>query len=148
MAENTRLKILNSEYESFETSPMRTFHNGHIGDSHEQLVFIRNEDAAKWYTNIELSPELVGVYNDATSFTTTGWGIKLMYGKRRPTEEEWDILKTGSTILLPDIGSIEAADTFTNHPVWVRVFCPGGTAATIVENMQLNLKYLVREVDE
>jgi hypothetical protein len=146
--ENTRLKILDSEYESFEKTPLRTFHNGHIGGLHEQLVFIRNEDPAKWYTNIQLAPEVIGGYDDSGSFGTSGWGIKLMYGRRRPTEEEWDIMKYGSVIQIPDIGSIEAADTFTNHPVWVRVYCPGNEAAQIRENMQLKLTYLVKEVDE
>ena len=91
---------------------------------------------------------MIGGYADTGEFGTTGWGIKLMYGKRRPTEEEWDLVKSGAAIILPDIGSIEAADTFTNHPVWVRVYCPGGEAAQIRENMQLKLTYLIKEVDE
>jgi hypothetical protein len=132
----------------FGATPLRTFHNGHIGDSHEQLMYIRNQNPAKWYTNVKLTPVMIGGYEDLGEFGTTGWGIKLMYGKRRPTEEEWDLIKTGSAIILPDIGTIEAADTFTNHPVWVRVYCPGGEEAQIRENMQLKLSYSEKMVDE
>jgi len=71
-----------------------------------------------------------------------------MYGKRRPTEEEWDLVKSGSAIQIPDIGTIEAADTFTNHPIWIRIYCPGNENAQIRENMQLNITYYVKEVDE
>ena len=36
-----RLQILNADYESFENDPLRSFHNGHTGGSHEQLLFVR-----------------------------------------------------------------------------------------------------------
>jgi hypothetical protein len=142
------LQLYDSTLTTFGTTPLRTFHNGHIGDSHEQLIYIRNQNAAKWYTNVKLTPAMIGGYQDIGEFGTTGWGIKLMYGKRRPTEEEWDLVNSGSAIILPDIGTIEAADTFTNHPVWVRIYCPGGEEAQIRENMQLKLTYLIKEVDE
>jgi len=147
-SENIRLQILDENYVSFEGNPLRSFHNGHTGDSHEQILFIRNQNASKWYTNIKITPVWVGGYKDEGEFGSTGWGIKLMYGRRRPTEAEWDLVKSGSAILLPDIGSSEAADTFTNHPVWVRIYCPGNEVAQIRDNMQLHLTYLVREVTE
>ncbi|MBM88225.1 MAG: hypothetical protein CMQ41_07575 [Gammaproteobacteria bacterium] len=143
-----RLQILNADYESFENDPLRSFHNGHTGGSHEQLLFVRNQNPSKYYTNIVLSPVVIGVYDDTEGeFGTSGWGIKLLYGKRRPTEAEWDMVKSGAGIKIPNIGSSEAADTFTNHPVWVRIFCPGGEPAQIRENMQLHITYYTKEVD-
>tara|TARA_Y100000310_G_C20286697_1_gene625208 strand:+ start:153 stop:611 length:459 start_codon:yes stop_codon:yes gene_type:complete len=147
-AENTRLQLLDDSYNSFEENPLRSFHNGHTGDSHEQLFFIRNQNPSKYYTNIKIAPAWIAGYEDKGEFGSTGWGIKLMYGKRRPTEEEWDLVKSGSTIQIPDIGTIEASDTFTNHPIWVRIYCPGGELAQIRENMQLQINYYIKEVDE
>lgn len=143
-----RLQILNAEFESYENDPLRSFHNGHIGGSHEQLFFIRNQNPSKFYTNITVTPVMIGVYNDSEGeFGVSGWGIKLMYGKRRPTEFEWDMVRSGAGIKIPDIGSNEAADTFTNHPIWVRIFCPGGEVAQVRENMQLHVNYYTKEVD-
>jgi hypothetical protein len=69
-----------------------------------------------------------------------------MYGKRRPTEAEWDRMRSGDGVELPDIGTTEAADTFTNHPIWVRVYCPGGEMAQLKENMRLKISYFERKV--
>ena len=63
-----RLQILNADYESFENDPLRSFHNGHTGGSHEQLLFVRNQNPSKYYTNIVLSPVVIGVYDDIVLF--------------------------------------------------------------------------------
>lgn len=146
--DNIRLQIFDENYESFQGNPLRSFHNGHTGDSHEQLFFIRNQNPSKYYTNIKITPVWLAGYQDNGEFGITGWGLKLMYGKRRPTEEEWDLIKSGSAIQIPDIGTIEAADTFTNHPLWIRIYCPGNEPAQIRQNMQLKITYFVKEVDE
>jgi len=146
MSDNTRLQILNSELQPFNNAPLRTFHNGHTGDSYEELLYIRNQNPAKYYTGVRIAPTWKDQYDAEGEFGTTGWGVKLMYGKRRPTEQEWDLVDPGSTISLPDIGTSEAADTFVNHPVWVRVFCPGNEPAQIKENIELRFSYSVREV--
>lgn len=130
----------------YSTDPMRTFHNGYLGGSHEELFYLRNDDAGNYYTNILLTPELIGGYDNAGEFGLTGWGVKLMYGRRRPTEAEWDLVRSGDSIQVPDIGSSEAADTFTNHPVWARVYCPAGEAAKIKENMQISITYYTKKV--
>ena len=83
---------------------------------------------------------MIGGYLDLGEFGLTGWGIKLMYGKGS-TEAEWDLVKSGDSIGIPDIGSTQAADTFTNHPIWVRIYCPGNESAQIRENIQLKVSY-------
>ena len=40
-------------------------------------------------------------------------GVSLMYGTRRPTEAEWDLVRSGDGIQIPDIETTEAADTST-----------------------------------
>ena len=69
-----------------------------------------------------------------------------VYGTRRPTEAEWDLVRSGDGIQIPDIGTTEAADTSTNHPVWVRVYCPAGEPADIRESMQVKVTYYERLV--
>lgn len=127
--------------------PERTFHDGYIGSVFENVVYIRNDDPTKWYTNITLVLELSG-YGDIGEFGTTGWGIKFLYGERRPTEAEWDLVRSGDAISIPDIGVQDDADTHTYHPIWYRVFCPGGESAQIRENQKLRLLYFKRNVGE
>lgn len=141
-----RLIFYNENYEAFDDNPLRSFHNGHIGNSHEEIFYLRNRDPSVYYKDITITPEMIGGYNDLGEFGLTGWGIKLMYGKRRPTEAEWDLVKSGESISIPDIGTTEAADTFTNHPIWVRLYCPGNEDAQIRENMQLRVSYFLRKV--
>ena len=107
---------------------------------------MRNKDPSRFYKQISLIAKSRNAYNDSGELGNTGWSIKLMYGEKRPTEEEWSLLVSGEGIVLPDIGTIEAADTFTNHPVWVRIFCPGNTKAHIKENMYIELSYYEEKV--
>lgn len=119
------------------STALRTFHDGHLGGSSETLVYIRNGDASKYYTNIVVSYEAPDP-GDIGEFGDTGWGVKLAYGQRRPTEAEWDQVTPGESISIVDIGAFGAADTSTYHPVWIRVFCPGDSPA------QLRAAQLVR----
>ncbi len=127
-------------------NPLRSVHDGHLGEADEQTVYVRNLDPAKYYTTVTMQAEIIGPYDDSGEFGTTGWSIKLLYGSRRPTEAEWDAALSGAGVSLPDIGSTQAADTFTNHPVWVRVYCPGNEPVQIRENVQLKLRYFERNV--
>jgi hypothetical protein len=129
----------------FGLSPLRTFHDGHLGGSHEKLIYLRNADVAKYYTNITVHLS-VDTYEDLGVLGTTGWGVKFVYGQRQPTEGEWDQVRAGDAIAIPDIGSTTLADTSTYHPIWVRVFCPGETAAQIRENQTVQVFYFERNV--
>ena len=45
-----QLIFLDENYQPFNEDPMRSFHDGHRGDSHEQLMFLRNKDPSVYYT--------------------------------------------------------------------------------------------------
>jgi hypothetical protein len=146
------LAFYNSEQDIFSKvddvfGPQRTFHDGHLGGVYEDIVYVRNDDPTKWYTNITMILEL-SAYGDIGEFGTTGWSVKFLYGQRRPTEAEWDLVRSGDAIAIPDIGEQPAADTSTYHPIWFRVFCPGGDPAQIRENQMLRLLYFKRNVGE
>lgn len=138
------LSTYNSDLESI--TELRTTHDGHIGGSMEQILYLRNHDVSKYFTNITVTPKITGAYDDTGEFGTTGWGVKVLYGSRRPTEMEWDLVRSGDGVILPDIGTTEAADTTTNHPIWVRVYCPGGEPAQIRNNLSIEVQAYTREV--
>ncbi len=126
-------------------NPLRTVHDGRLGGADEKLIYFRNDDVAKYYTNIEVV-QTNASFNDFGEFGTTGWGVKFISGERRPTEAEWDAAVSGATLNIANIGSTSSADTSTFLPVWVRVVSPGGDGEQIRENQIINLSYFVRNV--
>lgn len=143
--QETYASLTPSSTETSRQGPHRTFSDGRLGGAHEQLVYLRNDDASSYYTDLLLSYEQE-IYNDSGEFGETGWGTKCAYGERRPTEAEWNEIRSGEPLALPDIGSTDAADTYTFHPVWIRVYCPGGQAAQIRENQRVRLSYYEKKV--
>lgn len=119
----------------FNTNPLRTKHNGYVGGPEEKLIYIKNDDSMNYYTDLVLSYE--GSYDTTGEFGTSGWSIKFLFGERRPTESEWSSVAPGTPIELPDIGDTYAADTYTYYPVWVRMYCPGGSPASIRTDQKL-----------
>jgi hypothetical protein len=141
------LAFYDSDLVALATDPLRTFHDGHLGGSYEIMVNIRNDDVAKYYTNNQVFIELLS-YNDFGEYGTSGWSAKLMFGARQPTEAEWDIVRSGDSISIPDIGTTLVADTSTYHPVWLRIFAPAGNVAQIRDNQRIRLFYFERALGD
>ncbi len=135
------LSLLDVNYQNYNNDPYRSFHDGHSGEIHESKFYIRNTDKTRYYTNIVLEPKFTGGDLDTGISGNTGWSIKLMYGEAQPTEEEWALVKPGDSIRIPDIGTEELPDTVRNHPIWIRIFCPGNTEAHIKDNMSVSISY-------
>lgn len=125
--------------------PSRTSFDGRLGGAQEKIVYVRNNDSSNYYTNLILSYESVA-YDDSGELGSTGWGVKYLYGERRPTEAEWDEVRSGEPLAIPDIGTTLAADTYTFHPIWIRVYCPGGVAAQHRDNQRIKLSYYSKKV--
>lgn len=139
------LVFYDENQDAFASNPLRSFFDGHSGGPYEQLVFIRNDDATRYFTNITLL-YVSDTFDMDGPIGESGWSIKFLYGTRRPTESEWDSVQSGDDLILPNIGSTDASDTATYHPVWIRKFCPGGQNAQIKDGQRLRLTYLERLV--
>lgn len=128
-----------------DTDSLRAYINGYRGGDHQSKIYLRNDDAAQWMTNIVLSLR-ISTYDGAGDLGTSGFSIKFLYGERQPTEAEWDIVLSGDSLALPNIGTTLAADISTYHPIWIRIYCPGNTSAQINESFTLRLNYLPRPI--
>lgn len=126
-------------------SPVRTMHNGHLGGAAEHLLYVRNDDPANYYTGLQIGV-VSDIYDAAGEAGDSGWSFKFMYGERRPTEAEWDVVRSGESVTIPDIGTTEAADMHTYHPIWLRVFVPGDTGAQYRPNYTVELKGIIKKV--
>lgn len=139
------LNIYDREHNLFNGNPLRTVHNGKPGGSDEKIICLRNDDATNYYTDLVVSYSNT-LQNDYGSNGSTGWSVKFLYGSRQPTEEEWDAVSAGQSIAIPDIGTTLAADTYTYHPIWVRVYCPGNSPAQIREGQKVQIFYNEKKV--
>ncbi len=142
------LALYNSDKEVLSSEDVfRAVVDGYLGGSDEQKIYIRNDDSGLWFSNIILKLR-TSVYDGDGEFGTSGIGWKFIYGERRPTEAEWDLIHPGQPINLPNIGSTFAADTYTYHPIYIRVSVPGNSDADIIDGYNLVLTYLPRLVSE
>lgn len=141
------LAYYDNEYSAISERPLRTFHNGYSGEAFEDIFYIRNSDPATYYSDIYITPKFrLDYMNDSGINGNTGWSVKVLYGKSKPTREEWDQIEGGEELLIPDIGTEEAADNGTFHPVWYRVYCPGGIKAQIKENIYFEISFNEKQV--
>lgn len=141
------LAYYDEEKNPISNSPLKTFHNGYSGGAFQNLFYLRNSDPATYYSNIYITPKFrLSYQNDSGVNGNTGWSIKVLYGKSKPTDSEWDSVDSGEEINLPDIGTEIASDTSTYHPVWFKVFCPGGEVPQIRENIYLEISFNEKQV--
>lgn len=127
-------------------TPLRANHNGKTGGTKDTLLYIKNEDLTLYYTNVLMSP-VSSTYDDLYSqWGETGFGLKLLYGERQPTETEWDQVSSGEAISLPDIGTTVSADVANLYPVWVRTICPGNSDAQIMTTIGIKITCKTRQV--
>lgn len=137
------LAFYDSTYTAMGSDVLRSFHDGRLGGSWESIIYLRNSDPSRYFTNLELSYTVLG-YEDFGEFGSTGWGVKFLYGQRQPTQAEWDSVQSTATLMMPDIGSTSGADVSTYHPIWVKFICPGNQAAQIRENQKIELSFYER----
>lgn len=133
------LDFYDEDLNSIAPGEVLRFHgDGHLGESSERKVYIRNDDPKRYFTDVRMEVYTMSMAESGVS-DDASWSVKLSYGERRPTEKEWDYVQNGNTLSLPDVGSAGDADTDTYHPVWIRTYIPGGSTAQYRQNKSLRL---------
>lgn len=130
------LSFYDEDQNLLDVDPLRLAFDGRLGGPQITKVYIRNNDAGRYYEYVRVRSESTNS-DDFGPLGNTGWSIKLIFGEREPTEAEWAEVSEVAELQLPDIGDTTAADTFTYYPVWIRVFCPGNQSARIRRNSKL-----------
>lgn len=122
------LKLYDREFTLIaDGTTQRSSHNGVYGGAYDILLYLKNDDAATYYTDIT-----IGLADPAGStgyLNEDGYYVKFLQGEDEPTEREWDLVLPGESIPLDDIGDADAADTVSYNPFWIRVYCPGNESA-------------------
>lgn len=103
------------------TNPVWTTHDGQTGGIVTLQLYLKNDDVAKWYSNVTVQPiDLVDAYPYGdVGYDETGWGVKLSEGSTEPTIAQWEDIDWGNTITMPDI-----TDAVSYIPFWYLISCP------------------------
>jgi hypothetical protein len=106
-----------------------TSHIGNIKSIHETVMYLRNNDPARYYTGIRVYAEAYGG-DELALLNAEGWTVKMIAGDRRPTEAEWGALPNfGQYVDIPNVGNDSVGDTSTYQAFWLRVVAPATAAA-------------------
>lgn len=123
-----------------QTSPIQTSHDGTNGEVVEKKIYVRSDDTAFYYTNLQLKGTparkvRVGDQNYPEAFI----GLKLSAGDTQPTRNEWLAIESGNVMELDDIGDSNAGDN-SYKPFWVQVNIPTGTRVQTIVDVSINVE--------
>ena len=101
-------------------------------------LYLRNDDAAKYYTGISVYPVDggSGIVDGAD-----GYSWKLVRKDDEPLEIEWDASPAGGHISFSDIGASGAGDTVTYIPFWLMVTVPKYAQVKTYSDVRMAIDY-------
>ena len=110
--------------DSLFTKPFAITFDGCIGGYKEVKLFLRNDDASRFYTDLVVSLEDLQS-PPVTSRPEDGFVWKLSYGDTKPTFNDWSNIAAANSLAVPDdIGGVGDPDTSTYLPFWVFIQIP------------------------
>lgn len=140
------LSLYNADQDIFTAADIiKTTYNGRVGTLTNTKLHIRNNNPNFYYQNIEVTPQQL-ISGSWVTPDLPGWSIKLKAGENQPTESEWDLVTSNDPASIADIGEVGDPDTTTYRPFWIRVYCPPGTPAQVLDQFQLSITYVRRVV--
>ena len=110
------------------SNPFQTTHDGTDGEIVEKKLFLKNDDAGLYYTNLTLqflplTKTGVGDINYPEAFVVS----KIVVQDDQPTQNQWQAVASGNRVNFPDIGAAGSSD-LNYKPFWVLRSIPAGTA--------------------
>jgi len=126
--------------DGLHTNPIKTSHNGTNGETVEKKVYLKNEDANFYYTDIIVTSiparkVKVGDINYPEAFIS----YKIINQDSQPTENQWLSIRSGNEVEMEDIGDASAGDT-SYKPIWIQVGIPTGTRVQTIRDVSISLQ--------
>ena len=128
------------DYALTSTSPFTITFDGRLGGKLTKKIYLRNDETAKWYSGITITP-----YDTSGSNIVNGsideFEWKLLQKDTAPTFEEWDAEDAGATLTISsNIGNSTFGDIITYLPIWVFVRIPRGQAVQNITDVVLRIE--------
>jgi hypothetical protein len=117
-----------------EAQNISTTHNGFTGEADLITVYLKNDDPAKLYENVEVKLEI------SVQLKNKKWESKAHLGNDVVSLQEWNELEP--TV---NVGNIE--DTDTVYTLQFRLFCPAGEESKVYTSADdFNIKLTATEI--
>ena len=113
------------------SNPIRFALDGRSGGSQEQRYWLRNDNGAKTYTDIQIHPVSLGGRNIVDGIDGYSW--KLRVGNTQPTASEWSAITAGVAIDFDDISDTDY------HAFWLKIEIPAGAEVTSYDQATLRI---------
>lgn len=120
-----------------QTNPITTVHDGRIEQSRDVLLYVRNDDAAKKYTDVVIGFADSEYPNDIEG-VQSGWSIKVSLGNLQPSDAEWATITAGTSISISDPNELSGIG---REPFWYRIISPRGIHVGLKLDVSLRLSY-------
>lgn len=120
------------------TNPFAITFDGRIGGTKEVRLFVRNDNATVYYTDIELTLSDSDT-NDHVDGSTAGFEWKLIAGDAQPTLNDWAHTDAGNEITLPDLGSSGTPNITSYLPFWVQIKVPRNVDIQTITSIKFEL---------
>ena len=117
-----------------QTDPITTVHDGRVEQPRDVLLYVRNDDAAKEYTNIVVDFADNEFPNDIDGVQSR-WSVKIKLGTLQPSDAEWATITAGASVAVPNISGIGS------EPFWYRITSPRGIHVGLKLDISLRLGY-------
>lgn len=101
-------------------------HDALNGSWYMQKLYLRNDDATKYYTGISIAIDFVTA-EDTPNASPNDVVYQLFAGDIAPTSAELKNLPYHNSISFSDIGAPGSPDTSTYYPFFLRIYVPGNS---------------------
>ena len=141
------LKLYDAEDNDITSNPIiRTQHNGQLGSAEQVLVYLMNDDATDYYTDLEAWIEGTPGEDSHGEASQSGFTFKVLCSSLSPTEVDFGRVLSGSHASMGDIGSTSAGDIETRKYIHIRIYVPGNTPAQWRDYYKLKIRGIVHKV--
>ena len=122
------------------TNPFTVTFDGRLGGKLAKKVYLRNDNTARWYSDISITPRDTSGINIVNG-SISGYEWKVLEKDVAPTLEEWELEAAGDTLDVgSSIGSSIFGDIITYLPIWIMVQIPRGQAVQNIIDVVLRIE--------
>ena len=121
------------------TSPLTFTFDGRYGGVQDRCIFLHNDDARLWYSDIVVSVADTGLLNIVDG-SRPGFSWKLTESDLPPQMESWKYITAGASISISEnLGQDGLSDIVSYLPVWVHVQIAPNLAAQNIKTVLITL---------
>jgi|LakMenEpi03Aug12_release.lakeMendotaPanAssembly.Ray.scaffolds.fasta_scaffold1191447_1 hypothetical protein len=132
-------QYLEISQDGMQSRPIQTTHNGTNGETVEKQLFLKNNNADFYYTDIRLTPvPATKVRLGDVNYPEAYIGYKVIVKDAQPSRSEWASTQSGDVAIITNVGTTNLGDT-SYKPLWIQVTIPPGARIGALRDVSIQL---------